>query len=165
MIFGADTPDQPGDARRIFVAAPMSGFESDEEYQSNNAVVLRVTEALDARFGADNVYCAGRSVLSADAFDPHSDGVLRDLAALDQADAFILIYPRKVATSALIEAGAALARRIPVTAFVRQLDDAPYMLRRLSETPKSPSFVAIRTYGDAEDILRQLGEAPRSAMR
>ncbi len=48
---------------------------------------------------------------------------------------FALVYPEPIVTSALFEAGYALALKLPSRYFVRDRDDLPYLMKELAGFP------------------------------
>jgi hypothetical protein len=61
--------------------------------------------------------------------DPEHIAAKTDLEALTKSRRFVMIYPKEVVSSCLLEAGYALIKGIPFTYIVRSDDDLPYMLR------------------------------------
>ena len=57
-----------------------------------------------------------------------------DLNAIETAACFVLVYPRKVASSALVEIGYAIACGKPSLILVHSIEDLPYFFRDVSES-------------------------------
>ncbi len=84
------------------------------------------------------------------------------MAALRAAHLFVMIYPGKIVTSALVEVGYAMALRLPCLLLVRDRDDLPYLLKqaeRAGEAAQLPP-IEIQTLGG-----RRLGRDNRAFPR
>ena len=62
-------------------------------------------------------------------FDLTEKSLEEDFRAIRRCRRFMMIYPSKVASSVLVEAGYALAAGKPSTYFVRDSHDLPFILR------------------------------------
>jgi hypothetical protein len=93
---------------RIFVAAPMSGYGSDDLYKLHLKVVLHICSELEAQSCVEQVYFAGRDIQSIAGFTNPTDAFKHDYRALKQCDLFLMYYPTPVRSSVLVEAGIAL---------------------------------------------------------
>lgn len=139
---------------RVFVAAPMSAFGSDEEYRRSRAAVVSVVEHLKERHQVDWAYYAGAEIGSQAEFTEGKLALERDVDALEAADLFVLIYPHKVISSVLVEAGYALARRIPMLLLVRDKADLPYLFKEAERLAANTRFapISIIEYEDTADL-------------
>jgi len=140
----------------VFLSAPMASFKDDSEYQSFRAEVLKVIHALDAC--GLSVFCALETIESMSTFDTHGVSTHDDLDIMGKSGNFIMLYPQKLATSALFEAGYALALGLPSLFFVRNEQDLPYLMQRLPEAVTHVSILDSRewqTYEDIGDLLRR----------
>lgn len=148
---------------KAFIAAPMSGMNSNSAYEESRRVVLSLVGHLCEHFGLryEDVYYAGKSVSSQQDFNDVSLALEADLKALDEADVFLLYYPVKVASSVLVEAGYALARNKPMILLPKDAKDLPYFFKQASDAScegKIPS-VKIYEYHDDKDILEKVDMA------
>jgi hypothetical protein len=133
----------------------MAAFADDADYVAARADVLKIFKALTEDCGM-RVYWAGEKIEHMADFDTIDISVLDDLKALEQCRCFVLVYPAKLASSALFEAGYALALKRPSHYFVRDRDDLPFLLREL---PGAVSGVTIHTrqdWRDYDDLARKL---------
>lgn len=150
--------------KNVFVAAPMSGFPTDEGYREARTMVLRLIDGLSALRPESNIYFAGAKIESKAEFTGHEKALQMDLGALRKSDVFLMVYPEKLLSSVLIEAGYALALRLPTLVFVRRKTDLPYLYREaetLAGDPLLPNHVKIIEFTDdrqlaslANDFLR-----------
>jgi hypothetical protein len=117
-------------AYQVFLSTPMAAFKTDDEYKAGRAQFKKVFDALKS--AGLTVYWASEKIESMLDFDTLDVSVLDDLTALQQSRRFALIYPQKLPTSALFEAGYALALNRFSHYFVRDRDDLPFLMRELA---------------------------------
>lgn len=142
----------------IFLSAPMSGFNNSESYEANREQVLEILKHLRTNTEYKNVFYAGESISSFDSFDDTIRALEIDIDAIRRSSIFIMLYPMKMASSALVEAGYALARMMPCLFFVKNIEDLPYMLRSFEHKIDNKDIppVAVWKYNGIEDIIKGL---------
>jgi len=113
----------------VFLAAPMAAYETEEEYQASRSEVMKVYDTLQDKCDF-KVYCALSHCPTKKSFEARDVSVKKDLAALSHADYFVLLYPRKITSSVLFEAGYALAQKKRSVYFVSNRNDLPYMMQK-----------------------------------
>lgn len=153
-----DVSKQSDTALKIFVAAPMSGFGNDAEFQQAKADIHQLSDNLLATPHVDSVYFAGSGIDSVQNFSPSNNALISDITAIVNADRFIFVYPREVLTSALVEVGYALGRNIRSHFFVKNLDHLPYLLKdchKVSSTFEHIPRISISTYTDGAELARK----------
>jgi hypothetical protein len=131
----------------VFLSTPMAAFSTDKAYQSSRAQFKKIFDALKQNCGL-SVYWAAEKIESISDFDTLDVSVLDDLKALQLSRQFVLVYPEKLVTSALFEAGFALALNRFSHYFVRDRDHLPFLMR---EIPGSNPHVRIHTHQDWKD--------------
>lgn len=136
----------------VFLSAPMAAFTDDRDYQPFRADVLKVLNSM--RSCGLSVFCALEPIESIDAFDTHGISTHEDMAVLQHSGSFVMIYPQKLATSAVFEAGYALALGRPSLFFVRDEKDLPYLLQRLPEAFTRVSILDAREWKTYDDIAK-----------
>lgn len=115
----------------VFIATPMSAY-TGPDYSINRAKIIelvRLVRNLDKR--AD-IFCPAMEIVDTAKWDLSQEALEQDMLALERADLFIMTYLRplpKKASSVLVEAGMALALRVPSIFLVDDRSDLPYMLR------------------------------------
>lgn len=95
---------------RLFVASPIAGFDNNTAYLEYRNKVIHFIQQIQEQAQIVELYSALTSVSSQSEYDSPEEAAKQDLSALNNATHFILFYPQKVATSALIELGFALAQ-------------------------------------------------------
>lgn len=132
----------------VFLSVPMAATDSDEEYKALRERTLALIATLKTECQFQNIYYAGDGSPTKADFDPPKLAVLDDFERVKQTRYFVLLYPSKLASSALIETGFALALGKTIVVFVRRRDDLPFLLRS-AESLKS---VSIYEYADDEKL-------------
>jgi hypothetical protein len=144
---------------RIFLAAPMSAFASDEEYRLHREIVGRVCEHLE-RDGGVSVYFAGRHISESAGFDDPAAAFRADFDALITCDLFVLYYPGPIRSSVLVEVGMAIGRGKPCLIVPARRDDLVFLLKQaenetgMGEIPP----IVIREFGAAAPTFEALAD-------
>jgi hypothetical protein len=112
----------------VFVASAMAANKDSAEYAETREEVLDLINILKTECGLTSVFYAGADLLGFDDFDPKILALQDDLDVLRQSRYFLLFYPKKVATSAIYEAGWALILGKPSLYLVRDDKDLPFLL-------------------------------------
>jgi hypothetical protein len=134
----------------LFISCPMSSIDG-EEYEQMHATVERMIDMMGE--AGHSAYSAIRRVGHNRALDLEDISAETDLEALTKSRRFLMIYPKKVASSCLLEAGYALAHRMPSTYFVRNDKDLPYMLRGALEAYDNARAVRFREASQILDLF------------
>jgi len=138
----------------VFLSAPMASFNDDSKYQSFRTDVMKVIQGL--RSIGLSVFCALEDIDSMSKFDTHGISTAGDIEVLQNSGHFVMLYPQKLATSALFEAGYALALGMPSLFFVRLEEDLPYLMQRLPEALTEVSILDSREWKTYEEIVTLL---------
>ncbi|MGA8865024.1 MAG: toll/interleukin-1 receptor domain-containing protein [Gallionella sp.] len=139
----------------VFLSTPMAAFSTNAEYQNARAQFKKIFDSLKQRGGLA-VYWAAEKIESMSDFDTLDISVLDDLKALQQSRRFALIYPQKLATSALFEAGYALALNRFSHYFVRNHDDLPFLMRELAGTDRNVRIHTDEDWKDYDDLAEKM---------
>jgi hypothetical protein len=133
-----------------FISAPMAAWESDEEYKAHRNEVLKLRDTLRKECKFKRVFYAGLDIGSVDDFEVANISARDDFQALANSKYFILLYPKPLPTSALVEVGAAIAFGMPSVYFVPDRKMLPFILR---EAESGFENVRIREVSGNEQIL------------
>ena len=137
----------------VFLSAPMAALKNDAEYRALRAELMKVFLALRDGCGF-SVFWAMEKIETKAEFDSRDVSVTEDLTALNDSANFLMVYTRKLVTSALFEAGYALAKAQCCHLFVRDVNDLPYLMQKLEA---GTEHVRIHDRGDwanYDDIAR-----------
>ena len=151
----ASASAEPVHVYDVFLSAPMAAFESDATYVAARTEIKKVFNTLTQDCGM-RVYWAGEKIEHMSDFDTIDVSVLDDVQALQQSRCFLMIYPQKLATSALFEAGYALALGCPSHYFVRERQDLPFLLRELPGVVRNVHIHEPSDWKDFDDLARKL---------
>jgi len=143
----------------VFLASPMAALADKEAYKAQRQEVLAVKDALRAHSGIGKIYDAGEN-LSPDKWDPTDTAAEVDLEALRHSRYFLLLYPERIASSVLFEAGYALGLGKPAVYVVRDSKALPYLMQELNNLSRRYPQVRIWECADTAaivDRIRQTG--------
>ena len=126
---------------RLFISTPIAGFENQQEYVNFRNKMIELFSQIEQIDGIDNLYSAISGVSTMDTCDSPAESAIRDLKALRLATHFILFYPYRVISSALIELGYAMAENKKILIIVSQKKDLPYMAQGFEDVQELKTTV------------------------
>ena len=154
-----DALAQEKKAYDVFLSVPMASFESDTQYRAFRSDAMKVVKALRSKCRL-TVFCALENIKSIKQFDLCGNSAQEDMEALRKSASFVMLYPERLPTSALFEAGYALALGLPCRFFVRnQSEDRyklPFLMRKLPEVFSHVSIIDDSEWQTYEDIAERL---------
>lgn len=136
----------------LFISCPMSSIEG-EEYVQMHATIKAIEDIMES--SGHSAYSAIRRIGNSRALDPEDIAAETDLVALTKSRRFLMIYPRSLVSSCLLEAGYALIHGIPSTYFVRSDEDLPYMLRGAVEAYANARRIRYRETSQILSLFEQ----------
>jgi hypothetical protein len=143
------TPD--ADEYDVYLSCPMGSIQSSRKYQGIRSEAMTVLEAFERDCGFKTFFF-GREVGTRE-FLEESDLPIVKIAtclnALRRSRAFVLLYPCKLASSALVESGFALSLNKKAIYFVRSREHLPFFLRH----SESAFPVRIHQYKTVEGLV------------
>lgn len=140
----------------VFISSPMFAFGDEERYRSHRTNVLRLIEALDEKCGF-KCYYAGKERPDYDDFETSDVALSNDLQGLRDSRFYVLLIPETSATSALVEAGAALILRKPSTYFVQHEARLPFALEHATNSGDAQlPRIKIYSYSTIDDLIRKV---------
>lgn len=146
---------QPDMKYDVFVSSPMASLADDKQYKKDREKVLSVMKALQTECKFNSCIYAGRNIESIEKFEQPDDSLRDDFRNLRESKYFVLLYPEKLASSVLLEAGWALAFGKPSVYFVPKREVLPFLLRQAGHT-----FNNIKIYEceKVDDILKIISQ-------
>ena len=144
----------------VFLAMAMAGLDTEEEYQNYRSQALRIAKGLQDFCGFQSIFYAGRNLETKDKFEAEDFSLSQDLAALRRSKYFMLVYPERIVSSVLFEAGLAVALGKPSVYFIRDRRSLPFLMKK-AEQAKLPAGVRIYEYeslSKIENLLQNPGE-------
>ena len=133
----------------VFLAAPMAAL-SNEEFKSVNAKIIDIKEALQVECNFKKVFYAGENMSGQEDFESADISIETDIDIIKDSKYFVLIYPEKIVSSVIFEAGIALALGKPSFYFGNP-DAFPFLMR---EANNKFSFVKIHAANNLDEIMR-----------
>ena len=156
-----------GNSYDLFVSAPMAAFETEKEFQSSRDSVLDVIRNIKKNCKFNGVFYAGNEIESIKDFESEDMSVVEDYDACYRSRYFMLIYPQKIATSALVELGWAMAHKKPTIIFAKNRGHLPFLVKnadavfsniRIYEY-KTSSDINNKFYANGLNLFEQLLES------
>lgn len=137
----------------VFLSTPMTSFQKSDQWPSHREEFQKILTAIRKRAGLSKYYFSGENMLDDTSFDPAPIGAFKDLSALQRSRRFIMIYPERVPTSCIAEAGIALAKKMPSVYFFRDQGHLPYALTQVNQVY---SFVKFYPYTHIAEIAKTI---------
>ncbi|HUP63437.1 MAG TPA: hypothetical protein VNA69_23830 [Thermoanaerobaculia bacterium] len=130
----------------VFLSVPMAAV-GDTLYETYRSAALEIIECLKKQCNMKLIYYAGEQIATRDDFDPQDAAALDDLDAIQESKYFVMLYPKKVASSILFEAGIALALGKRSVYFVKKRKDLPFLMQKAEQ-----AFDRVKLY-EYDDVL------------
>lgn len=123
---------------KLFLATPISSFNTDEEFHSYRKKVLKAIAELRIEH---HVHCEIEKVKNDNNYDSPADSFTQDLSAIQACDVFIMHYPQPLPTSTLIELGIALALEKIVIIITPDKHQLPYLVQAIDSIGASIKLI------------------------
>ncbi|MFO1462060.1 MAG: toll/interleukin-1 receptor domain-containing protein [Verrucomicrobiota bacterium] len=153
----------------LFLATPMAALDDEAAYARQREDVATVSAAFQDACGFKSIFFAGKNIATIAEFDPENLSLDEDLSALESSRYFALMLPKKLPSSALFEAGIALALRKPSAYFVTSRDVLPFLMKQVDATPRAATRIFVEnTASEIAKLIRKsglrvFGESPTDA--
>jgi len=134
----------------IFLASPISGFDSQDEFQLYREEIKNLINKIKSMNEVSEIFSAAVSINTIFDYDDSKTSVKMDLEKLNFSTHFILLYPKKIVTSALIELGYAIAKNKKILIVTTGSDVLPYMMKNIDEVLEG---IEICYFNDEEQAL------------
>jgi len=144
----------------VFLAMAMAGLDTEEQYQNYRNQALTIEKWLQDYCGFSSVFYAGHNLKTMQEFEAEDFSLSEDLEALRRSKYFMLVYPERIVSSVLFEAGLAVALGKPSVYFIRDRRNLPFLMKE-AEQAKLPAGVRIYEYeslSKIENLLQNPGE-------
>lgn len=144
----------------VFLSVPMAGWPA-KEYEQGWQDIKKVFDAL--KECGLRVYWSGETINTVAKFQSTDVSANKDLPAIERSRHFMLVYPKKLPTSAIFEAGFAFALGKPARYFTPVFADLPYLMRKLPvhagvQPPSVHSADEWKNYDELADLIRTNGK-------
>lgn len=138
----------------IFLAAPISGFQSDGEYSKYRQYLLTLINRLSESY---EVYSELTSIGSSEQYDTPEESAKIDFYRIQQSDIFLMYHPMRMQSSTMIELGYAVALEKKII-IISNTSDLPYLATGLHAVASAVEIIASSQITDQviENIIRIL---------
>lgn len=133
----------------IFISAPMASIEEDYYKELRDYVLTLETTLKD--IGFTNVICPMFDKEDRSSFDGKTKAIIDNFSDLKQVECMLVIYPKEIATSSLVEIGYGLALSKNMVIFYKE--GLPYLLE---ESGGEIAHVKTYKYDSYEEITKTI---------
>lgn len=138
----------------VYISSPIGGFQSGRKYSASRRSILRLIDVLRERCKFKNIFYYGAQIESYKDIDVTGVWNIRNaFEAIKDSKYYILVFPERIMSGALVEAGYALAVGVPSAYFVRDKNDLPYHLRIANQ---AFDHVKLYEYKDLKGLLQTI---------
>ena len=132
----------------VFLAAPMAALSNDD-FKTANAKIIEIKRILEVECNFKSVFYAGDNMSDQADFDSADISIDTDINAIKDSKYFVLIYPEKIVSSVIFEAGIALALGKPSFYFGNR-ESFPFLMQ---EANNKFNFVKIHGADTLDEII------------
>lgn len=141
-----------GASPRVFLATPISSIDGDTERAEIRALSRSFVSSVVGICPAAAVCSEILDHSVAEEYESPDAAATEDFGAISACSHFVLVYPRPLATSALMELGYAMAMDIPCLIYANNVNDLPYLARPAEESG-GITVLPIREFGSTTSGL------------
>lgn len=123
---------------RIFIATPIAGFDNETQMLEYKKSLVPFFNTLKQYH---SIYAEIERINNGDDYDSPEYSATHDFGLIKAYEAFVLHYPQKIATSALIELGYAVALHKRIIIVVDNLNDLPFLGQGLEKAYPNVSII------------------------
>jgi len=145
----------------IFISFPIAGVKDKKEREEVNEFANKLEISLK-NIGYRKIFNASLHFSNNHDHQPPRVACETDFGALDKSKNFLLLYPEKIATSALIELGYALGGQKKIIMCSPSIHNLPFLARGLGEAYRNVSFLE---YEDNDHLIDMLTQNHKSYFR
>lgn len=145
----------------IFISYPMKAVIDADEKKKLESVILETKNNLTQQYKSLKIFA------SIDDRNKKGKELTREtlnFEALKESKCFILIYPIKVASSVLIEAGCALGLNKKTIIFAKDEKELPYLIKIKSQIDNKNNNIILLEYKTTEDLKDLICEIVEEAI-
>lgn len=117
----------------IFIATPIAGFLNKNDYKMYKKLIEEIVVEINRANIFGNVYCEITNLDDIADYDSPAASAAKDFNNVLNSEYFILLYPQRVVSSALIELGYALAKGKKILIISSDKNALPYMALELDK--------------------------------
>lgn len=152
-LFGTLSKHLPAPQKKYkaFISSPMTSFDDRAKFNDIKQTIRKLITSLNVYCNWRKIYYSGNEIGEIENIDPPAISSTIDLNSIKNSDYFIMVYPEKLSSSCLTEAGYALALQIPSIYFVKRTEDLPYILK---EASSAYSFINTYIYNNDEHLAK-----------
>jgi len=144
-------------ADTIFISVPMSSIDADE-YGELRSCVLEVDDSLKS-IGFKDVISPMSQIKNSAEFEGGVLAVKKNFSDIKQVESMIVIYPKKLTSSLLVEVGYGIALSKKMVIFAKDKYELPFILREAVGTIPKLKIMPFDKYSDIVLAIKNNGIA------
>lgn len=125
--------------KKIFLSAPISGFNSDLEYNENREILIDLIKTIRVN---NSIYSEVENINNLCNYDEPGKSAQDDFKHIKESSIFILYHPKRMQTSSLIELGYAIALEKQII-IISKKEVLPYLALGLDSVLPSCHFIEL----------------------
>lgn len=133
---------------KLFIAAPISSFDNELDYIQLREKLLQIISRITDIFNDIQITSELIQIQSLKGFESPAISAKKDFLNIKECTHFIIFYPRKIVSSALIELGYAIALDKNILIITPNKETLPYMAQELNSIYETTRIEFL------EDILK-----------
>lgn len=137
--------------KKVFISAPISGFEDKHDYEEFREFILSLIVSL--RVAGFEVCSELEQISHSGDYDSPTKSVEDDLANIKSSEIFLMIHPKRMQTSSLMELGFACAISKAII-IIGKKSDLPYLAKGLESSIVKAKILDVSHI--SKDIIPQI---------
>ncbi len=138
----------------IYISVPMASIQKDLEYSELREFLIDLKQTLK-KVGFKDIYCPMIDKEDKDHFDGKTKAIKENFTILKQVDSILVVYPKKLPSSTLVEIGYGIALSKKMVIFYS--DGLPYMLERVGNYIQNVSTYHFKSLNEISGIIEKNG--------
>jgi pimeloyl-ACP methyl ester carboxylesterase len=144
----------------VFLATAMASLDTEEQYQLYRKEALEIAAFLKDTCGFRSIFYAGTDLKTKSEFEAADFSLSEDLEELRRSKYFMMVYPERIVSSVLFEAGLAIALGKPSVYIVRDRKQLPFLMKQAEQAslPAGVRLYECETLENIKALIKDAGE-------
>lgn len=135
----------------LYVSTPMASIDKPE-YTKQREFLIALEKVL-IQIGFKNIISPALAIDKQENFDGSTKANFDNYKEMKQVESFLVIYPKPLPTSVLVEIGYAIALSKNIVLFTKNLKELPFMLQEANATIPNLRIYSYKNYDDIIKIV------------
>jgi hypothetical protein len=143
---------------KVFIGVPMASI-AKVEYAKMRSGAMQIKQAILTHTKLKDVYCPVENIVSTTNFDSEKKAIFDDFRVLKESEYYIFLYPKRIASSVLLEMGYAIALSKKTRVFTNSRSELPFMLRQADEAVPNLFVYEYKEFSEIAAKIKSQGDA------